>query len=115
MASCCFMPLGHALLAVNSAQTGGITSFTWRCWLKVNVFSTGDRVEINNEANWTKEMIGRILSRNEMLPDFACRFLTRLLLSCRVVDALCYNELGRRGHQVFVSPKFRFALCKAKG
>ena len=44
------MPLGHALLAVNSAQTGAITRFKWRFWLKVGVFSSGDRVEVNNEA-----------------------------------------------------------------
>ena len=109
------MPLGHALLAVNSTQTGGITSFTWRCWLKVGVFSTEDRVEINNEANWTKEMVGRILSRNEMLPDFACRFLTRLLLSCRVVDGLCYNELDRRGIRCSLARSFDLLLVRLKG
>lgn len=70
--------------------------------------------KLKSTANWTKEMVGRILSPNELLPDFASQFFTRLLLSCCVVDGLCYNELGRVG-QVFVSPEFRCALCKAKG
>ena len=108
------MPLGHALLAVNPAQTGSITRFRWRFWLKVGVFSSGGRVEINNEAKLDERNGQSNLSPNELLPDFACQFLTRLRLSCCVVDGLCYNELGRVG-QVFVSPEFRFALCKAKG
>ena len=70
-------------------------------------------LESTTKPNWTKEMVGRSLSPNE-LPDFACQFLTRLRLSCCVVDGLCYNELGRVG-QLFVSSEFRFALCKAKG
>ena len=102
------MPLGHALLAVNSAQTGAITRSKWRFWLKVGVFSSGDRVEINNEAK-LDERNGQ--APNELIPGFACQSLTRLLLSCCVVDGLCYNELGRVG-QVLGRPEFRCALCK---
>lgn len=108
------MPLGHALLAVNSAQTGATPGLSGDFGPKLVFLAVETELKSTTKPNWTKEMDRRILSPNELLPDFACQFLTRLLLSCCVVDELCYNELGRVG-QVFVSPEFRFALCKAKG
>lgn len=108
------MPLGHALLAVNSAQTGATPGLSGDFGSKLVFLAVETELKSTTKPNWTKEMIGRILSPRELLPDFTCQSLTRLLLSCRVVDGLCYNELGRLG-QVFVSPEFRFALCKAKG